>query len=383
MINVLIFGVSPNMTTGYGKVSKYLLDGLKKDEDINVWHFGLQTLGLQEDKTLLPAGPGLHGEDMLPIYLKKYDIDVLVTVMDNWLPGLGYISDLVKSMDIKHISHVTINSVPCPLIVYNPIKKADYLVAPSNFVKEQLDNVKLTNSTTIYHGINTNIFKPKEVPRKNKEFTFISIGTNRVLQKNWLGLLKSLRYLITDLGVKNVKMTLVTELNVPQGEDFETAVKQAGVEDYVDFVQVIRNIGLTEKEMANIINAHDCYVTASFGESFGLGILESMACGLPAITPDFSAMAELVDGSNAGYKAKILDMFPIPHVSEQGWVDYKDLAQKMKDMMDNKEDREKFSKNGIEFAKKNTWELILPQWINLIKEVGKPSVNYFTGDLGI
>ena len=48
-----------------------------------------------------------------------------------------------------------------------------------------------------------------------------------------------------------------------------------------------------------------CYVNASYGEGFGLHLIEAMGCGVPLISTTFSAVGEVFDsavGYEVGYK---------------------------------------------------------------------------------
>jgi glycosyltransferase involved in cell wall biosynthesis len=51
--------------------------------------------------------------------------------------------------------------------------------------------------------------------------------------------------------------------------------------------------GLDEEEMAEFYQAADVLLNCSYGEGFGIPILEAQACGTPVITTDFSSMPEI------------------------------------------------------------------------------------------
>jgi glycosyltransferase involved in cell wall biosynthesis len=50
-------------------------------------------------------------------------------------------------------------------------------------------------------------------------------------------------------------------------------------------------------ETVNFYRAADVFVYPSFNETFGLPILEAMACGCPVVTSDTSAMPETAGGA--------------------------------------------------------------------------------------
>jgi glycosyltransferase involved in cell wall biosynthesis len=55
--------------------------------------------------------------------------------------------------------------------------------------------------------------------------------------------------------------------------------------------------GVPLDETVNFYQAADAFVYPSFNETFGLPILEAMACGCPVVTSDTSAMPEIAGGA--------------------------------------------------------------------------------------
>lgn len=51
--------------------------------------------------------------------------------------------------------------------------------------------------------------------------------------------------------------------------------------------------GISQEAMAHIYSAMDVLLSPSYGEGFGIPIIEAQACGVPVIVNDFSAMPEL------------------------------------------------------------------------------------------
>ncbi|MBW4431539.1 MAG: glycosyltransferase family 4 protein [Pelatocladus maniniholoensis HA4357-MV3] len=81
------------------------------------------------------------------------------------------------------------------------------------------------------------------------------------------------------------------------GSDFKPDQKQYiqthGLENYIKY------LGQPDKAtLVKIYNAANCLIAPSLHEGFGITIIEAMACGIPVITSQVSAMPEVVD--NAG-----------------------------------------------------------------------------------
>ena len=53
------------------------------------------------------------------------------------------------------------------------------------------------------------------------------------------------------------------------------------------------HLGISPEQMGVLYNAFDVLLNPSWGEGFGIPIMEAQACGVPVITSDHSAMSEL------------------------------------------------------------------------------------------
>jgi len=74
--------------------------------------------------------------------------------------------------------------------------------------------------------------------------------------------------------------------------ELHALVAEMGIGDDVVFVG-----GVPLAETVNFYRAADAFVYPSLNETFGLPILEAMACGCPVVTSDVSAMPETAGGA--------------------------------------------------------------------------------------
>ena len=77
------------------------------------------------------------------------------------------------------------------------------------------------------------------------------------------------------------------------------------VKTYSDPRVKVINAPLPPAALADWYRSLTCYVNASYGEGFGLHLLEAMGCGVPLISTRFSAVGEVFDaavGYEVGYK---------------------------------------------------------------------------------
>ena len=404
----LLMCVSGNISTGYGVVAKNLMKGFLKNK-VDIKHLGMQTVGTpsgEEKKWLLPVLNDVYGADALQHYIPSLRIDYVLSIIDNFAPPYFYVPNLIKPLGCGYIAHVTENGIPLGTSNFAALKDADFMVAPSKFVETQLLNVFPREKVRmIYHGVDTSIFKPlpksdmeifkQEIGYKNK-FVFLSVATNTgAIQKNWAGVFYAYKIFLAQNpeAKKDTLLHCQTNMKNPAGLDLELLAKKFGIEKNVYYIDVTLNTGFPPEEMAKLYNISDCSVLSGMGESFGLPMLEGMACGLPQIYPNHSTGPELVGEPKTGLLVELIKMkngqefgMTAPSMNDRFWPDPVDMAEKMTMIYKDKKLRENFSKNGIKFAKKFDWQkVIIKDWLKFFRYVEefRFPVDYSKKKLGI
>lgn len=113
-------------------------------------------------------------------------------------------------------------------------------------------------------------------------------------------------------------------------------VSEFGLEEQVLFTGYIE-----DNEKAALLAGAELFVFPSLYEGFGIPPLEAMACGTSVIVSNVDALLEAVGECAAVFCSG----------------DAVDLGSKMRQLLDNKEERERMSEAGISWAKGHTWEL--------------------------
>ncbi len=266
---------SPNISTGYGILTKNVCERLiKKGVDLKI--LGMQNIGYQEKEYNLPMLDDVYGSDAIQFYSKLYNIDYLITVLDNFVPVYHYIPPLLKRLNVKHIAHVTANSVPLLPSLFNQIKGADFLVAPSRFVEKVLLEAGVNPKRVRYipHGVNTKIFKPlpKDEMEKHKQmigykdkFVFLSVATNTGGEKNWPGLFYAYKIFLHQNPDAKERTILHCHTNphCQGGYDLDLLGRMYGITENIRFIAGVGlNAGMPQKEMSKLwrligVNSHE------------------------------------------------------------------------------------------------------------------------------
>lgn len=423
-MNILFFGPSASLGTGYGLLIRNLGSRLNKlgkkkvkcnnckreaylepsknkcercnSENIevieeadksyighyyNIYQFGLHTLGEIDERygfPILPVGDNPYGSDRLEYYITEYGIDILITMTDLFQDTFSYIKDVVRKTGVYWINHCTIYSTPLSPFVAKSLSYSDLIIAPSNFAYQTIKNGNYDNAKMIYHGVDLNIFKPnpKEMMQHRKEsktedkFIFLYIARNTPLQKEFPTLFHAYKTFLNNVEGAKEKTILFCHTNPVEisGFNLQLMAERFGIIKNVLFTAGHNaNFTLPPEEMAKIYNYADCVLICSTGESFSLTLIEGMACGKPIIAMNFSAPVELIKNSCAGLLADIKGMWTTKLISDLCIIDELSYAKCMGQIYEDEKLRERLSKNAISFVKNFSWDLIVKEWIGLLE----------------
>ena len=109
--------------------------------------------------------------------------------------------------------------------------------------------------------------------------------------KNCDGLLRACAHARADFGDRQLAI-VGPDRDEKYGAALHALVAELGIARDVVFVG-----GVPLEETVRFYRAADVFVYPSFNETFGLPILEAMACGCPVVTSDTSAMPETAGGA--------------------------------------------------------------------------------------
>lgn len=221
------------------------------------------------------------------------------------------------------------------------IKKAAHIITVSNFSKKEIEktyNINPDKISVAFNGVG-------EIPKISK------IDSEKILSKFkitkpyflYLGTLKpnkNIPFLIKSFSMflKNYKQNEKISLVIAGkkgwlfNEIFET-VRKEKLENTVIFTDYIN-----EKEKWTLYKNAIALIIPSLYEGFGIPVIEAMKSGTPVIASNIDSLKEVI--GNAGLL-----------INPQ---DNQDLIQKMIQILDS-DTRQKFSKLGLEQAKKFTW----------------------------
>lgn len=374
-MKVLWISPSPLLPTGLGKVSRYITEGLATlGYDVAVGNF--QYAGEPIEIEGVKHYP-LFKLSLLPLILNDFKPDVVIAYGSHWHPALSPISRIVAiERGYKLIWYVTVEFSFVSPIYLEPLVGSNYIATPSNFGKKVLSrHIPDDRIAVIPHGVNHKIFKPIRPKPKisgfEDKFVFGAVMRN-TLRKEYPVILRAFASLPEDIKKHSIlyfHTQPYEEVDGKPGWNLPILIKMFGLEDYVVFnPHASKWFGVSEEELARIYNAMDVHMLISTGEGFGLPVLESLACGVPNIVSNNTALPEV-----AGEATCYAECFEEDMVSSEGFGLYTTKISSVRECMiklyEDPSLREKLAQKGIEQAKKFTWRKAVCMFADLIDRV--------------
>jgi glycosyltransferase involved in cell wall biosynthesis len=391
-MRLIWYSASLYARTGYGTQSKEIVFRLVDEGydiisvgDVSsggyVWG-GQLLLQTYKGKTVpcYPCTQAALGE-FISYYVKKFKPDLLVAFYDPF-PHLN----ALKSIDVPQLFYIPIDG-PTTEKTVAPISHGYRIVTYSRFgYREMLKWFSPARVNYIPHGIDCSTYKPlsekeKEKAREmlgmpNEAVVFLNVAANLGPRKHLPHLLLAFSKLAKKYG--DVYLYMYTNpSDWPRGYDLSFLARQFGVEDRVILPQSNPLIDpLEDEEMALLFGAADWYCSTASAEGFCIPLLQSIACGVPAIGVRNSAQTELVEGNGLLVEpSKDYLEFPlyVPYMTHYYPPSleslYNTLEQAYKIVKEQEEQYEELSKKARKKALRYDWSKIIPKWKQLLDEV--------------
>jgi glycosyltransferase involved in cell wall biosynthesis len=174
-------------------------------------------------------------------------------------------------------------------------RKAEHILTVSEFSKGEIHkylNVPLEKITVTYNGLDA-CFTPAQKPVSGAPY-ILYVGTLHP-RKNLVRLIEAFLRLKREHNTPLV-LKIVGKNVWLAGEIFDS-VRKSGLESSVEFTGYI-----SQEQLAQTYQNATLMVLPSLYEGFGLPVIEAMGCGVPVVTSNSTALAEV-----AGDAAELVD----------------------------------------------------------------------------
>ncbi len=311
------------------------------------------------EQVALPKAAAKHGCHLLhctsntaPVFCK---IPLIVTLHD-----IIYMES--SALDIirgNGSNYQKFGNVYRRLIVPKVIRSSKKIITVSNFEKDCIGKFfSMQNDArlyTVYNGV-SEYFKPvtdpvllKTVKEKynlpDRYFFFLG---NTHPKKNTRGTLAAFSQFLKETG-SDMKLVMI---------DYDLYELQRLLAEIND-VHLINHIVITgyinNQDLPAIYAQSEVFLYPSLRESFGIPLIEAMACGVPVITSNTSSMPEI-----AGDAAILIDPFKP-----------EEIVTAMKKIYNDSSLKTKMSMAGIEQARKFSWKAMAEDVLKIYNETLK------------
>lgn len=250
----------------------------------------------------IPVYPKLfdrYGNDALAAHAEHFKAELIITLMD------------VAAMhpravfDTPWIPWWPVDCEPVRVREVGTLRKALTVVALSRFGEEQAKRVGLLDVRVIPHGIDTTVFSPGDQVEARERLGFPQdrfivgmVGANKGKPCRKAFLEHILAFAELHEKYPDSLLYLHTHRSSEmEGLDLPAICQSVGLEVRRDviFVGLYANVAglIPPEQMVDVYRSMDVLANASYGEGFGIPILEAQACGIPVITGDWTAMPEI------------------------------------------------------------------------------------------
>jgi glycosyltransferase involved in cell wall biosynthesis len=249
----------------------------------------------------------------------------------------------IEGTNFKGSAYQNMGNLYRKYIVPKIVKKADIIVTVSEFERENIiDRLKVSESKVkvIYNGVNSNfctVFTEQQIEEFRAKYNlpnqYIMFLGNTAPKKNTYNVIRAyIEYCLSEkeplpIVLLDYKRKFVLNILGELGQN--TLINKFIFFNYIP-----------HQEIAFFYRGAKLFLYPSLRESFGLPILEAMACRTPVITSNTSSMPEI-----AGNAAELVNPF-----------DYMEISDAIKKLVEDTSLREHYINRGLQRVKAFTWK---------------------------
>lgn len=221
---------------------------------------------------------------------KSHDADIVHATSQTLAPAIYFkniskfvvtVHDLAPMVYPTEISNMSLKFQY--LLTPKALKKADRIIADSNFTKNELLRLTKLNESKIdvvYLGVDHERYRPIDKRECKGKF-----GLDP----------EDKHILVVSSNLEHKRMDLAKKLfDQIHSKRKDVKMIKAGYGEGLEGEGIISLGWVPEDDMPHLFNASDAYLHTSEYEGFGLPVLEAMSCGIPVIASNKASIPEVV-----------------------------------------------------------------------------------------
>lgn len=385
-IRLLWIGDSPAVSTGFGRVSQGILEGLYQTGKYEISVLGINhPIGdphrYEGMFRIYPAkaGGNVYGFNRVQEVIAKEKPDQIIINNDLWIAA-EYVKEIPESNRI--VTYSPVDALPVQPEWIEVLDKVNARVTTyTKFAKNGIQTAKDVSVDVIGHAVDTDEFYPMDDARKfmanMPSDAFIVQNINRNQPRKRLDLfLKAMQIWLERLSKsdrENISFYYHGSLR-DVGWNLIQLAQRWGIDDrflITDQTHLSPSRGVSLAMLCKIYNCADVHVMTSMGEGFGLSPFESAACGVAQVVPAHSACKELWDGKGKLINIDHWEVLTGGINTEGGVIDVEHLVSILDYLYHNREEAKKYGKIAYEYVQREefSWEYIARQFDTVVQEM--------------
>lgn len=304
---------SPYTASGFGNVAKGILTNLDDRYDVSVLaiNYNGDWFSEQSRFKLYHVGDHLYGFNKIPHFIDKVKPDLIFVIQDPFISDKLITKIRTVAPELPSILYCPVDSPNIPSKYVTVLNQFDHVVSYTDFGRNELIISGLKKPTSVIpHGVDFNLFHPVKksdarnilgIPNDGRYIVgYTCVNQPRKKIDVWL-------YVINKWLAKyphdNVFAYYHGQLSRAQGLDIPVYIQyldrmnaELGVAHRLEERFMITSddpyFSVREEYMKYIYNSYDVLFHACANGGWELPIHETMACKVPCIVPQYSAMAE-------------------------------------------------------------------------------------------
>ena len=361
------------ITTGYARVTDKVCSRLVRYG----WNVSVLGVGYNGDPHKYPykiypavdpnVGGPRNGIARIKEIMNRVKPDVAIIQDDSW--NVGYLIDNMAMLNalVPTIGYVAVDSENVREDVAVQLRNLRHVVCHTQFGIDQLKLAGYSGKASIAaHGVDTNIYAVYDrkdaregipLPRgvdPQKAFIWGSVAMNQPRKRLDLTIAYWTAWWKSEGKPDNAYLYIHT---TPDGSwDLKQLAKYHGIRGRL--FETSGGQVLTDYELPSLYNAFDVIISTSEGESFGIPMLEAMACGVPNLAvrcggaPDWAGDAvKWVEPSYYSFTSNT--------TNTKRWIASEtDYVKAMHELYVSSDERNMYRTRGLELAAKMPWDAI-------------------------
>jgi glycosyltransferase involved in cell wall biosynthesis len=401
-MRIMLVGDSTAVISGFGSALRNLATYLHQ-RGHTIAHLGWQTMGQERIasfhdnvlgyKVLPNIGGQQFGEMAFKYWLPKWKPDLVITLADFWM--ISYMFKMETNTPI--LMWYPIDGFPLTDQIVEMLKNIDYAVCMSEYGRDMVSKVGI-HTKHIPHGVKSDVFTPKPEDVRAAMRRELGIPPGKIVvgrvdrnqtRKKIPRTIKA--FVKLHKQFPDTVLYLHMDKRDREGWDLPYIVKRFGLTEGKDVFfptpDMLANFmyGISEKRLAIIMSMIDIHLWLTGGEGFGLTGLETMSSGAVNVASNYTTPPELFQFGKAnacGLPVKI-DSFETGAAGvDRALADTDDAYEKMKWLLENRDEMAQLSRNGVARAKEHyDWRIVTENFDNIIRDLNITQIKYSMRDL--